>query len=63
MDAQATFSCTFTQSDLGPAAELPSPPPWPAQKLLPQERRDLGVQVLAGVKPNTVRLSASRSLL
>jgi hypothetical protein len=51
MDAQATFSCTFTQSDLGPAAELPSPPPWPAQRLLPQERRDLSVQVLAGAQP------------
>ena len=26
MDAQATFSCSFTQSDLGPVAELPSLP-------------------------------------
>jgi hypothetical protein len=50
MDAQATFSCTFTQSDLGPAAELPSLPPWPAQRLLPQERRDLSVQILAGAQ-------------
>ncbi len=51
MDAQATFSCTFTQSDLSPAAELPSPPPWPARRLLPQERQDLSVQVLAGAQP------------
>ena len=43
MDAQATFSCSFTQSDLGPVTELPSGPPaelpsfphWPAQRLLP----------------------------
>src|SRR5271165_2741419 len=51
MDAQATFSCTFTQSDLDPATELPSPPLWPAQRLLPQERLDLSVQVLAGAQP------------
>ena len=51
MDAQATFSCSFTQSDLGPAAELPGLPQWPAQRLLPQERRDLAVQVLAGAQP------------
>ncbi len=51
MDAQSTFSCTFTQSDLGPAAGLPSLPPWPAQRLLPQERRDLSVQVLARAQP------------
>jgi hypothetical protein len=59
MDAQATFSCSFTQSDLGPvpelpsgpAAELPSFPHWPAQRLLPQQRRDLAVQVLAGAQP------------
>ena len=51
MDAQATCSCSFTQSDLGPAVELPSLPPWPAQRLLPQERQDLAVQVLAGAQP------------
>ncbi len=59
MDAQATFSCSFTQSDLGPVTELPSGPPaelpsfphWPAQRLLPRERRDLAVQVLAGAQP------------
>ena len=36
MDAQATFSCSFTQSDLGPIADVPSLPQWPAQKLLPR---------------------------
>ncbi len=51
MDAQATFSCSFTQSDLGPVAELPGLPRWPAQRLLPEERRDLAVQVLAGAQP------------
>jgi len=45
MDAQATFSCSLTQSDLAPIAELPSHPPWPAQRLLPQERQDLAVHV------------------
>jgi hypothetical protein len=34
MDAQATFSCSFTQTDLGPVVELPSLPHWPAQRLL-----------------------------
>ena len=48
MDAQATFSCSFTQSDLCPVVELPSLPQWPAQRLLPQERQDLAIQVLAG---------------
>jgi hypothetical protein len=51
MDAQATFSCSFTQSDLGPVAEPPSLPHWPAQRLLPQQRLDLAVQVLAGAQP------------
>jgi hypothetical protein len=51
MDAQATFSCSFTQSDLGPVAELPSLPRWPAQRLLPEDRKYLGVQVLAGAQP------------
>jgi hypothetical protein len=51
MDAQATFSRSFTQSDLGPVAELPGPPHWPAQRLLPQERLELAVQVLAGAQP------------
>ena len=51
MDAQATFSYSFTQSDLGPVVELPGLPQWPAQRLLPQERRDLAIQVLAGAQP------------
>jgi hypothetical protein len=51
MDAQATFSYSFTQSDLGPALELPDLPRWPAQRLLPRERLDLAVQVLAGAHP------------
>src|SRR3954447_24634932 len=50
MDAQATFSCSFTQSDFGPVAE-PRLPHWPAQRLLPQQRQDLAVQVLAGAQP------------
>ena len=50
MDAQATFSCSFTQSDLGPVVEVPSLPQWPAQRLLPQERQDLAIQVLAGAE-------------
>jgi transposase-like protein len=50
MDAQATFACSFTQSDLGPVVELPSLPHWPAQRLLPQERQDLAIQVLAGAE-------------
>jgi hypothetical protein len=51
MDAQATFSCSFTQSDLGAVAEPPGLPHWPAQRLLPQQRQDLAVQVLAGAQP------------
>jgi hypothetical protein len=51
MDAQATFSCSFTQSDLSAATEPPGLPLWPAQRLLPQERRDLAIQVLAGAQP------------
>jgi hypothetical protein len=50
MDAQATFPCSFTQSDLAAVAELPSVAAWPAQRLLPQERQDLAVQVLAGAQ-------------
>ena len=66
MDAQATFSRSFTQFDLGsvaevvsspavellsaPVAEPPSLPHWPAQMVLPQEREGLAVQVLAGAR-------------
>jgi hypothetical protein len=51
MDAQATFSYAFTQSDIRPLAEPPSLPHWAAQRLLPQERRNLAIQVLAGAQP------------
>ena len=51
MDGQTTFSFSFTQSDLSPVAEPPSLPRWPAQRLLPQERRHLAVQILAGAQP------------
>jgi hypothetical protein len=51
MDAQATFSYAFTQSDVGPVAEPPSLPHWAAQRLLPKERRNLAIQVLAGAQP------------
>jgi hypothetical protein len=51
MDAQATFSYPITQCDLDALPELPSLPIWPAQRLLPTERWDLAVQVLAGAQP------------
>jgi hypothetical protein len=51
MDAQATFSCSVTQSDISPVAEPPHPPRWPAQRPLPQQRQDLGVRVLVGAQP------------
>jgi hypothetical protein len=51
MDAQATFSCSFQQSGLGLAGEPPGDPVWPAQRLLPHERRYLAVQILAGAHP------------
>jgi hypothetical protein len=51
MDAQATFSGSLPQSDLGPVAGPPGLPHWPAQRLLPQQRQDLAVQVLAGAQP------------
>ena len=50
MDAQATFSYSSTQSDIGPVAELPGLPHCAAQRLLPQERRNLAIQVLAGAQ-------------
>jgi len=43
MDCHATSSLGFTQSDL--AADS-----WPAQRLLPPQRQDLAVQVLAGAE-------------
>src|SRR6202453_5521778 len=50
MDAQATFSYSFTQSTVEPVTELPALPHWAAQSLPPQERRYLGIQVLAGAQ-------------
>jgi hypothetical protein len=43
MDCQATSSLASTQSDLVPVS-------WPAQLLLPPQRQDLAVQVLAGAE-------------
>jgi hypothetical protein len=51
MDAQATFSCSFRQSDIDSLPELPNVPRWPAQRLLPEDRQGLAVQVLAGAEP------------
>ena len=51
MDAQATFSYSSSQSDVEPVVELPGLPHWAAQKLLPEERRNLAIQVLAGAQP------------
>jgi hypothetical protein len=51
MDAQPTFSCSFRQSDLDSLPELPNVPHWPAQRLLPEKRQGLAVQVLAGAEP------------
>jgi hypothetical protein len=51
MDAEGTFSCSFTQCDPDPLSTLPNLPIWPAQRLPPTERRDLAVQVLAGAQP------------
>ena len=48
MDCQATSSLGFTQSDLAPVSD---PVSWPAHRLLPPQRQDLAVQVLAGAEP------------
>jgi len=48
MDCQATSSPCLTQSDLTP---VPDPVSWPAQRLLPAQRQNLAVQVLAGTHP------------
>ena len=53
MDAQATFSVSFTQCDLNPPVESPDFSSLPAQKLLPSQRQDLAVQALAGAEPVT----------
>ena len=46
MDCQATSSLCLTQSDLTPFP-VPGLVPWPAQRLLPAQRQNLAVQVLA----------------
>jgi hypothetical protein len=51
MDAQATPSYFFPQSDLNTPGDWPSVSHWPAQRLLPHERQELAVQVLAGAQP------------
>jgi hypothetical protein len=51
MDAQATFSFSCTPCHLDPLPESPNLPIWPAQRLLPTQRQDLAVQVLAGAQP------------
>jgi hypothetical protein len=51
MDAQTTFSCELTQCEPNPGGELSNVPIWPAQRLLPAERQDLAVQVLASAQP------------
>jgi hypothetical protein len=51
MDTQATSSDSFTQSGLGSFADPPALAPWPAQRLLPQQRKELAIRVLAGAQP------------
>ena len=51
MEGQATFSYPSTQPNVWPVAELPGHPHCAAKKLLPQERRKLAIQVLAGAQP------------
>src|SRR3954462_11434778 len=48
MDGQATSFLGPTQPALTP---VPDPVPWPAQRLLPAQRQELAVQVLAGTHP------------
>jgi hypothetical protein len=48
MDAQATFSDSLRQWDFN---SLPKLRIWPAQRLLPTQRRDLAIRVLAGAEP------------
>jgi hypothetical protein len=52
MVCQATSSLCPTQSDLTPVP-VPDLGPWPAQRLLPAQRQDLAVQILAGTHPIT----------
>jgi hypothetical protein len=50
MDCQATSSLCLTQPDLTPVP-VPDLVSWPAQRLLPAQRQNLAVQVLAGTHP------------
>jgi hypothetical protein len=51
MDAQATFSYSLTQWDLDQLPKRPDLTIWPAQRLLPTQRRDLAIRVLARAEP------------
>ena len=54
MECQTTSFLVATQCELTPlpnASPLPDLPPWPAQKLLPAERQELAVELLAGTHP------------
>ena len=54
MECQATSFLVATQCELTPlpnASPLRDLPPWPAQKLLPAERQELAVELLAGTHP------------
>jgi hypothetical protein len=48
MDSQATSWLDLPQSDL---SLVPDPVAWPAQQLLPAQRQELALQVLAGTHP------------
>lgn len=50
MDCQTTSALGSTQSDFAPVTECAGLRPWPAQQLLPAQRQDLAVQVLAGAE-------------
>lgn len=50
MDCQTTSALGSTQSDLAPVPAFAGLGPWPAQRLLPAQRQDLAIQVLAGAE-------------
>jgi len=47
MDRQATSCILPSQSELIPA---PAPSPWPAKRLLPQQRQELAIRALTGAE-------------
>ena len=47
MDRQATSCILLSQSELIPA---PAPSPWPAKRLLPQQRQELAIRALTGAE-------------